>query len=374
MAKPIRETTTQKKRELPLELLYDLVFVFSVAQCAEHLWEHQSLRGAAEALVLLLASLSVWSLTSWVVIITGAEKPPARWMMLGMMLPALFLNASVTKAFIDSGWAFAIPFLLMHTVRIFYAMTLAPLEDQREHYRRVLIWFVVSAPLWMVGAAAGREDRLMWWALAVGWDFLGTWLAHPVPWRILHSRGVPFDADHMLERCRQFLIVALGETVVSTALAVSQQPVDGMTLATGTAALVGTVSIWMIMFGQAHRSIMRHLEKTQDPVRSARFANNSTMVIVAGLLMIAVGNKQVVLHPTDGTGLSLSLMLAGGPLLFFAAQGWYLWWVPRVSPRLQLMGGAMLVVAGFVALALPAYGALTLVSACLAGLAFVDKK
>jgi len=40
-------------------------------------------------------------------------------------------------------------------------------------------------------------------------DLVGTWLAHPLPRRKLHSEEVPFDADHMLERCRLFLLIAL---------------------------------------------------------------------------------------------------------------------------------------------------------------------
>lgn len=36
----------------------------------------------------------------------------------------------------------------------------------------------------------------------------GTWLAHPVPGRLLHSEDVEFGAEHMVLRCRLFLIIA----------------------------------------------------------------------------------------------------------------------------------------------------------------------
>lgn len=371
--KPVRETAAQKYRDIPLELLFDLVFAFSIPQCSDYLWDHLTWRGTAESLVLLLATIWIWSLVSWVAITTGAERPSTRWMMLGMMLPALFLTAGVTRAFTESGWAFVVPLLLIQVVRIFWAMILSPHEVQREHYHRVLIWFIVSAPLWLMGAFSGPGNRLPWWAGAIGVDIMGSWMAHPVPWRALHSKNVPFDADHMLDRCRQFIIIALGETVVKTGIAVSDQPVDGMTLATGTAALTGTVAIWILIFGRAHRAIMGHLERTKDPIRSARFANNSNMVIVTGLIAMAVANREAIEHPLRNLSLELALMLAGGPILFLAAQGWYLWVVLKVRPLIHLIGIPVLLLAGFVAGVVPAYMALILVAMGLTGLVMCDK-
>ena len=49
----------QKYEVTPLELFFDLVFVFAVAQLSHHLLEHLSWRGAAETLVLLLAVSAV---------------------------------------------------------------------------------------------------------------------------------------------------------------------------------------------------------------------------------------------------------------------------------------------------------------------------
>ena len=43
----------------------------------------------------------------------------------------------------------------------------------------------------------------------------------------------------MLERCRLFLIIALGETVLTTGTAIAAAPMTLMTLVTGTVALAG---------------------------------------------------------------------------------------------------------------------------------------
>jgi low temperature requirement protein LtrA len=58
----------------PLELFFDLVFVFAVAQLSHYLLDHLSLRGAAEILVMLIAVFgglccvgrgAVWAVRLW---------------------------------------------------------------------------------------------------------------------------------------------------------------------------------------------------------------------------------------------------------------------------------------------------------------------
>jgi len=233
----------------------------------------------------------------------------------------------------------------------------------REHYFRTILWLIATTPLWIVGAAVHAEVRLLWWALAAAIDEVGRWLAHPIPGRKLHSENVAFDAEHMLERCRLFLIIALGETVLTTGAAIAASPITGSTVATGTFALVGTVALWALSFGRAHRLILQHVGKTSDPIRASRHAINALLIMVAGLIAVAVANKEVIAHPYGQTSFALSLLLAGGPILFLAAQGWYLWQVPRVRSRLHVIGGVALLFVGLVTPAVPAYIALFLVGA-----------
>jgi low temperature requirement protein LtrA len=44
----------------PLELFFDLVFVFAVSQLSDHLLTHLNWRGAGETAILLVAVFSVW--------------------------------------------------------------------------------------------------------------------------------------------------------------------------------------------------------------------------------------------------------------------------------------------------------------------------
>jgi low temperature requirement protein LtrA len=73
-------------------------------------------------------------------------------------------------------------------------------------------------------------------------------VARPSPClaRVLHSRNVAFDADHMIERCRLFLIIALGEVVLTTGTALAQAPFGFLTAVTGSLSLLSIVSLWIL--------------------------------------------------------------------------------------------------------------------------------
>ena len=369
----IHDITERKYEVTPLELFFDLVFAFAVSQLSSHLLTHLSWRGGAETVVMLIAVFAAWFTTSWSATIIRADQSRTRRLMLTVMLLGLFMNAAVTRAFIVSGWAFIIPMLMIQLGRTVWTLVNATDPILREHYFRTLLWLIATTPLWIAGAAVHAEARLLWWALAAAIDEVGRWLAHPIPGRKLHSGNVAFDAEHMLERCRLFLIIALGETVLTTGAAIAASPITGLTVATGTFALMGTVALWALSFGRAHRLILQHVEKTSDPIRASRHAVNALLIMVAGLIAVAVANKEVIAHPYGQTTFALSLLLAGGPVLFLAAQGWYLWQVPRVRSRLHVIGGVALLFVGLVTPAVPAYIALFLVGASVSILAILDR-
>lgn len=372
-AQPIHDNPERKYEVTPLELFFDLVFAFAISQLSRHLLTHLSWRGGAETLVMLVAVFGAWFTTSWTATIIRADQTRTRWLMLSVMLLGLFMNASVTRAFTFSGWAFVTPLLMIQVGRTVWTLLNATDAVFREHYVRTLLWIIVTTPVWIAGAAVNAEARLLWWALAAGIDQTGRWLAHPVPGRRLHSENVQFDAGHMLERCRLFLIIALGETVLTTGTAIVRQSTTVMTLATGTFALAGTIALWALAFGRSHRIIIRLTEATSDPIHVSRHAVNALMIMVAGLIALAVANEKVIVHPRGHTSIALSLLLAGGPVLYLAAQGWYLWLVPNVRSRLHVIGGVVLLFVGLATQAVQPYLALLLVSACLATLAILER-
>jgi len=81
----------------------------------------------------------------------------------------------------------------------------------------------------------------------------------------------------------------------------------------------------------------------------------------------------VIAHPHGHASLELSLLLGGGPILFLAAQGWYLWAVPNVRSQLHVVGGGALLLVGLATLAVSPYVALFLVGTSVLTLAILDR-
>ena len=323
----------------PLELFFDLVFIFAVSQLSHHQLDQLSWRGAAETLVLLIAVFGVWSGTSFEATLLNIGRSQAQWMLPAVMLAGLFMNAAIADAFDTEGWAFVVPLLIIQAGRSILMIVAAPTRMLREHYARLLCWILATAPLWIAGAAVQAEVRLLWWAGAAVIDLAGTWLAHPVPGRALHSENVEFDADHMIERCRLFLLIALGESVLTSGTALADAPRTLLTLVTGTGALAAIVALWAMHFAASGRLMDRYVQTTTDPILAARRTVNGLLVSVAGLIAVAVANDLVIAHPHGQTSVSLSLLLFGGPLLYLLSQTVYLWAVVATVGRHRRAGG-----------------------------------
>ncbi|AXF84892.1 hypothetical protein DTO96_100603 [Ephemeroptericola cinctiostellae] len=360
------ELDSQEYEITPLELFFDLVFVFGISQLSHHLLAHLSWHSAAETLVMLLAILTVWSYTSWAATMTCAEQASTRGMMLAVMLLGLFLNASITWAFAESGWVFVVCLLGIHLGRTVWSIVSAQEAFYAEHFTRVLYWFAATAPLWVLGAMVDADSRLWWWAAAIMIDLVGTWLAHPFPTRRLQSVGKPFDASRMLERCRLFLIIALGETVLTTGTAIAASSMTLMTALTGAFALVGSIALWALMFlGRAHELSDQHQKQTDNPLLVSRKTVLTTMFLVAGLVAIAVANEIVIAHPHAAPSVALSTLLVGGSIVFLLTQAWYSHSVLSLDSKRHALGIAAMLAVGLLTLATPAYLSLILVCSTL---------
>ncbi|MGW0474236.1 low temperature requirement protein A [Streptomyces coeruleorubidus] len=343
------------RREVtPLELFFDLVYVFAIGQLSHQLLAHPTWTGAAQTLVLYGAVYAAWAYTTWAVALVPAENPRTRRMLTAVMFAGLFMNAAIPRAFDDAGWVFVGAFLLIHIGRSVWLLTVGLDPVNQEHFRRVLVWFVAAAPLWLTGAAVDGGARLTWWAAATLIELVGTWTAHPLPGRRLDSREVTFAGGHLLERGRLFMIIAFGETILTTGTALTGAPYEPMTLLTAGVALTGTIALFWLFFSRSEH-IVRHYEETEDPIRAGRSGVYSLMVSVAGMIAVAAGDERVIAHPAHHAGITTNLLLFGGPALYTAAQTWHGATLFDELPRARLVALSALVIGCAVTPAAPAY-------------------
>lgn len=326
----------------PLELFFDLVFVFAVSQLSEHLVDDLTRRGTGETAVLLVAVFGIWTFTSWGVSFPqgGRAETPS---IFAVLLLARFVNASIPRAFDVNGWLLSLPFLLCLVGQTVFAYVTATTEWLRVHYRSMLVWVAAEALLWVAGALAAPEARLSWWAVAAAVDVIGSWAAHPVPGRLFRSREVAFRPNRMVERSRLLLLIALGETVLTIGTATATVPVTLPSTVTAVLALTSTTSLWFLYFSGPDAVVTRSAKSASDRLRVARIAVNSQLVILADLIVVAVANEVAIEDPGGRMSVALALVGHGGALLYLSAQTWYLraltarWSRPRVAALAVLL-------------------------------------
>jgi low temperature requirement protein LtrA len=81
----LRTRAEGEERVTPLELFFDLVYVFAVTQLSHRLLDHLTMGGTLETLMLLLAVWSAWVTTAWVTNWFDPDRMPVRLMLIAGM-------------------------------------------------------------------------------------------------------------------------------------------------------------------------------------------------------------------------------------------------------------------------------------------------
>lgn len=364
MEKPLEKTATNPVS--PLELFFDLVFVFAISQLSNHLLENLHWRGLAETAVILTGVFGVWSYTSFEVTITHGKRQHVQRVMLLVMVLSLYMNAAIDGAFADSPWTFVAPMLAIQIGRTaLSSIPTAPTQLLRKHYTVVLYWMLLSMPLWVIGAVLPSGARLGWWAAAAALDLAGTWSAHPWPGRRLESDHVEFDAEHMLERLRLFMIIALGEVILLTGTAVTAGHMTPGSVVASLFALAIIVCLWALYFNGSDHFINRHIDRTTNPILATRLAMNGQAVVVGGLIALAVANQLAISHPDEHYSMLPAILLSGGTIAYLFVQTWFLYFVTGRFSTSRIIAIVVIVAIGAAAPYIPALATLGVLASIL---------
>lgn len=338
-----------------VELFFDLVFVFAVTQLSHSLLGDLSLRGLAEVGLLLLAVWWVWIYTSWVTNFLDPERLPVRVCLFVLMFAGILLSVSIPQAFGAHGLVFAASYAFMQVGRtcfFLWAERGAP-ERMRRNFQRILVWLLASAVCWLLGGFADGGIRWLWWAAALSIEFVG-----PIAFFYVPGLGASTTADwsvdgnHFAERCALFVIIALGESLLVTGATFGDQPWNAQTVAALVSAVLGSVLMWWIYFDSGQQRAHHHLVHSKDPGRKARSAYTyAHSLIVAGIIVCAVADELVLVHPQHGENPALAAIL-GGPMCYLIGTAWFKWLTnDRRTPPLSHMVGIAL----FGLLAIPTF-------------------
>jgi low temperature requirement protein LtrA len=334
---PLRTRDGGEQRVTPLELFFDLVYVFAVTQLSHLLLDHLSVRGVLETLFLLLAVWWVWVYTAWFTNWFDPDRLPVRLVLVAVMLASLLMSVAIPEAFGERGLWFALAYVAIQVGRTaFAALALYgashPLSGT---FWRILAWFVAAGGvLWVAGGLIEGGARYVLWLLALVVDYAGPVMRYRTP-GLGSSRTEEWtiEGGHFAERCQLFIIIALGESILVTGTTFAKIEASGVAVLAFVVAFLGSVALWWIYFSRSADAAREVFSSSEDPGRLGRSAYTYFhLPMVAGIIAIAAADELTVAHPGEpGTLASIALTL-GGTALFLAGQAFFKWAVFGVLP------------------------------------------
>jgi low temperature requirement protein LtrA len=329
----LRRDSGVEQRATTLELFYDLVFVFAITQVSHLLLDHLNWTGVGQSLLVLLVVWWSWNYTTWVTNELDPASVIVRLLLIALMLASFLMAIAIPDAFGDKALLFAASYVAIQVGRHFFVTFVAAERGtiERERAGRILAWFIAAGVLWIAGALADGSTRTVLWLAALALDYAAPLVTYWLPGRPPIGLDTwEVGSGHFAERFQLFIIIALGETIVVTGATTAELDLTTARVVAFAVAFLATAAFWWLYFSLVATIIERRLALAENRTVLARDAFTYLHVlIVAGILLTAVGDELVVEHPTEELSNPQLAAVVCGPALYLFAH---------VALRLRMTG------------------------------------
>jgi low temperature requirement protein LtrA len=360
-------------RVAPIELFFDLVFVFALTQVTALMADDLTSRGVLRGVLILGLLWWSWVGYAWLCNVVRVDEGAARLALLIAMIAMFVLALAIPEAFDDLQGGLPGPVVVATCYFLFRLMHLVLfwiISSEDPGLRRQLIRFAPSmiggTTLLLVASQYTGTAQTALWAAALLTDYGGTYLGGASGWRLR-------SAGHFAERHGLILIVALGESIVALGVGAAELPISWPIVAGSAAGLVLSAALWWAYFDitalQGEHALAQEPESTR--ARLARDAYSFLhFPMLVGVVVLALGLKKVLEYVGDTehhqladplTGLGL-YALYGGVVIYLLGHIAFKWRIAHLLTVDRLVAAIGLVVLIPVAGLLPAVVALLLVT------------
>ncbi|MDQ6818080.1 MAG: low temperature requirement protein A, partial [Actinomycetota bacterium] len=317
----------EERRTTPIELLWDLVFAFAVTRVTTLLSADLSWAGFGHAMLALALVWWAWSAFAWA---TNAQDPDAAVFRGVLLLATVFIfvtGLALPHAFGRDGTLFACTYA---GVRMLHLALYVDASRRGNASLAAISGFAITVAIGMAllvaGSFASESVRVPLWIAAAAIDYAGpAWLTRE------RLRGLQRVAvAHFAERYSLFIIICLGESIVAIGIGASGHPLTGASVAAVSLALLITIGLWWTYFDRLAAVAEERLRTHHDPVLVAADAYSYLhLVLVAGIIIFAVGARNAVANVNGPLSTAARLALCGGVALYL---------VGHVAFRLRVIG------------------------------------
>lgn len=297
-----------------VELFFDLVFVYAVTQLTATVLHDLSWTGVGKAALLFWLVWWSWTQFTWTLNLADTEHVWVRLPVLAATAVAFFLAQAVPDAYGAAGAWFAVAYV---TVRLLgLALQEWVYAGDETQKRGVSTWVrssLVGLALVLAGGFASGDARVWLWGAALAADIAAATLGGRGPWQLA--------AGHFAERHGLIVIIALGESLIAAGVATSGLDRDLIFAVTTAGAVVAACALWWLYFGAFHGMLEHAMSQHGDETRG-QFARDVFSLwhaaVVAGVIGIAVGFEEAIVHPDRSLPSNVALAMTAGVFLFVA--------------------------------------------------------
>jgi low temperature requirement protein LtrA len=304
-----------EKRVAPLELFFDLVFVFALTQITYLMSEDPTWGGLGEGMLVLAALWWAWGAYAWLTNYIDTEQDLERLLMLAAMGAMLVAALATPHAFGDDALIFVISYAAVRWLHIFIFAEANEDVDTATAVR-TLARTALPAPLLLIGAAFfdGAAQTAVW-IVALAIDFSGPF--------VFGVRGFRVSAGHFSERFGLIVIIALGESIVAIGAGIAGVDLDAGLIAGAVLGIVLAAALWWAYFDVVAIAAERRFRQLRGYAR-VRMARDSYaylhLPMIAGIVLVALGVKKTLGDVHEPLKTVPAVALFGGIALYYAAH------------------------------------------------------
>jgi low temperature requirement protein LtrA len=353
----------EEERVKPLELFFDLIFVFAVTQVTGLIVEDPTWAGLVRGLLVLGVLWWAWTAYAWLTNTVDPDEGPVRITMFGAMGAMLVASLAVPDVFGDDAFLFACMYGLVRVAHlVLYAVAGWGDRALLGALSRLGAGTTAGVGLLFVASALDGPLQAGVWALALGLDLLGAYIGGGRGWRL--------SPAHFAERHALVMIIALGESIIAIGAGAPRE-LDAGVIAAGTLGIAIACTLWWAYFDVVALVAERKLHEAKGAAQLTMARDSYSYLhlpMVAGIILYSVGVKKTIEHVGDPLKLVPAVALCGGLALYFVAHLLFRLRNLHSVNRQRLVVAVLLLGSLPLATRLPALATLTLVAALCIGL------
>lgn len=341
----LRKRETETASVSYSELLFDLIYVFSVTQLSHYLLHNLTWAGLLKETILWFAVWMLWQHTIWVTNWFNPDTRPIRILLFVSMLIGLVMSAAIPYAFTYRGLVFAVCYVLIQAGRTLYILFVLGDHHLSANFRRIMGWFCISAVFWITGAILEGEWQIILWIIAAVCDYTAPMHGFALPrlGRSDSSKEWTIEGHHLVERCQLFVIIAFGETLLMTGASLSDiEEWTPLVIASAVISFIGSLAMWWVYFDVSSEAGSRKIQQVKDPGKLGLIYNAIHIVLVGALIICAVGDELIVAHPDREMGAEVVFVLIIGPIIYLLANSVYKYVTCRMIPLSHMIAVGIL--------------------------------